>query len=145
MLPIIWLAIFLGLLLCEILTLNLTTIWFAAGAFVSFILAVLEANLIVQMIAFVLISFILLILTKPILKKFMDKDNLVKTNIDELPGSQAIVLEEINNMANTGKVMLRGMEWTARSMDNAKVIPKDSLVVVKEVQGVKLMVELQNK
>ena len=40
--------------------------------------------------------------------------------------------------------MLKGMEWMARTPDDEQKISKDTIVVVQEVQGVKLIVE-ENK
>ena len=44
---------------------GLTSIWFAAGSFVAFIIALLGGNVVVQGIAFILVSVVLLALTKP--------------------------------------------------------------------------------
>ena len=41
---IYWLAIFIVLLIIEIATMGLTTIWFAGGALVTFILAMLDVS-----------------------------------------------------------------------------------------------------
>ena len=41
---IIWLVIFALLIVVEIITLGLTTIWFAVGAFVAFVAALLGAR-----------------------------------------------------------------------------------------------------
>ena len=57
-----WLIALVALLIIEIITLGLTTIWFAAGAFISFVAAWLGAPLGVQLAVFFIVSFVLLIL-----------------------------------------------------------------------------------
>ncbi len=48
--------------LVELMTVGLTSIWFAAGSFVAFIIAPLGGNVVVQGIAFILVSVVLLAL-----------------------------------------------------------------------------------
>ena len=63
---IYWLAIFIVLLIIEIATMGLTTIWFAGGALVAFLVAVLGLGLGVQIIIFAIVSLALLAVTRPI-------------------------------------------------------------------------------
>ncbi|MNO00201.1 hypothetical protein D3C81_2200310 [compost metagenome] len=63
-----------------------------------------------------------------------------KTNYESLEGSSVKVLEKIDNFNSTGVVLLNGLEWTARSVDDS-IIPAGKKVIVKEVSGVKLIVE----
>ena len=56
---IIWLIVLVVLLLVEIITLGLTTIWFVGGALVAFISTYLKANIWVQLILFIVVSLIL--------------------------------------------------------------------------------------
>ena len=65
----------------------------------------------------------------------------VPTNADRNIGRTAVVTEEINNLAATGAVKVDGLDWTARSTDDNITIPKDSVVVIREIRGVKLLVE----
>ena len=61
--------------------------------------------------------------------------------MDELIGMEGVVLEEIDNLKSTGKVQVRGMEWTARSQDQDKRIEKDKIVEICAIEGVKLIVK----
>ena len=63
MTPIYWLIVFVVLIAIEIATLALTTIWFAGGAFIGFLLCLLGFSTGIQLVGFVLISFLLLFLT----------------------------------------------------------------------------------
>ncbi len=135
---IIWLVIAAILIVSEIVSLGLTTIWFAGGAIVAAVLAHFGAHWIVQILVFAIVSFVLLVLTRPIAQKHLMKD-MEKTNIDGLIGMTGLVTETIDNTKAEGVVILDGKEWTARSV-NGEIIEKDSKVKVDSISGVKLMV-----
>lgn len=134
-----WLIIMVIFLIIEIITLGLSTIWFAAGALVSYITALLGANLAVQIIVFLVVSIVALIFTRPIALRFFNKDR-EKTNVDTIIGMTAKVLEDIDNRNSTGKVIINGIEWMARAVSD-EVIAAGTMIVVKEVSGVKVICE----
>ena len=136
----IWLAVLVVCVGIEIATMGLTTIWFAGGALVSAILAALNAPLWLQIVAFFVVSLILLYLTRPVAVKYFNKDR-VKTNVESLIGRQAIVISEIDNLQGIGQVTVGGQEWSARSVKDDIQLPVGSVVVVRSVSGVKLIVE----
>ena len=105
---IFWLILFIILLIIEICTLGLTTVWFAIGALVSWILALLQVSLPVQVIVFLVVSILLFILTRPIAIKYFNRDR-EKTNADGLIGQVAIVTEAIDAIQSTGVVVINGM------------------------------------
>lgn len=135
---IIWLVIAAILIVSEIVSLGLTSIWFAGGAIVAAVVAHFGAHWIVQILVFAVVSFVLLILTRPIAQKHLMKD-MEKTNIDGLIGTIGLVTETIDNTKAEGVVILDGKEWTARSV-GGEVIEKDNKVKVESISGVKLMV-----
>ena len=135
---ICWLAVFVLLIVIELATMGLTTIWFAGGAVAGFIASMLGANVVIQAVFFV-VSIVLLIFTRPFAVRYINS-NKTKTNIDGLIGQEALVLEEINNIRETGCARLEGKEWTARSVDDT-VIPADTVVIVERIEGVKLIVK----
>ena len=136
----IWLAVLVVCVGIEIATMGLTTIWFAGGTLVSAILAALNAPLWLQIVAFFVVSLILLYLTRPVAVKYFNKDR-VKTNVESLIGRQAIVISEIDNLQGIGQVTVGGQEWSARSVKDDVQLPVGSVVVVRSVSGVKLIVE----
>lgn len=136
----IWLAVLVVCVGIEIATMGLTTIWFAGGALVSAILAALNAPLWLQIVAFFVVSLILLYLTRPVAVKYFNKDR-VKTNVESMIGRQAIVISEIDNLQGIGQVTVGGQEWSARSVKDDVQLPVGSVVVVRSVSGVKLIVE----
>lgn len=135
-----WLILFAILLVIEIFTMGLTTIWFAVGSLAAFALDWLGFGMTVQLVVFVVLSVLLFGLTRPIAMKYFNKDR-TKTNVDSMIGKKALVLEPIDNLRATGKVEVDGNEWTARALEDDKVFAKDAEVSVVRVQGVKLIVE----
>ena len=136
---IFWLILFVILLIIEILTMGLTTVWFAGGALVAFVLAYVGFGLPVQIIVFLLVSIILLILTRPIAIKFFNKERQ-KTNAESLIGQKAVVLEMIDTIHGTGRVEVNGMEWSAKVDEASYLIDVGEIVVIEGIQGVKLIV-----
>lgn len=135
-----WLLIAAILIVFELISLGLTTIWFAGGAFVASIAAIAGAGLPVQIILFLVVSIGLLLITRPLAVKHLDSKT-EKTNAEGLIGQTALVLQEINNLQETGQAKINGMEWTARAKNNEEIIPVGTAVTVVEIQGVKLIVE----
>ena len=137
---IFWLILFVILLIIEILTMGLTTIWFAGGALVAFILAYVGFGLPVQIIVFLLVSIALLVLTRPIAMKFFNQERQ-KTNAESLIGQKAVVLETIDTLHGTGRAEVNGMEWSAKTDDAEETIEAGEVVVIEGIQGVKLIVK----
>lgn len=85
---IFWLALVAVMLIIEIFTLGLTTIWFSLGALVAAIAAGVDAPLWIQILLFSVVSVVIMILVRPFAMKVMDKDR-TKTNIEDVIGGQA--------------------------------------------------------
>ena len=140
MMMIGWLAAIVILIGIEVNTMALTTIWFAGGALAAFFAAVLGCSLNVQLMIFLIVSCILLYATKLFAVKYFNKGT-VQTNVAELIGKKAKVTETIDNQISKGAAVVNGQEWTARAEDETQVIAEGTFVQIKEIQGVKLIVE----
>ena len=138
--PIIWLGILAVLLIIEGLTAALTTIWFAGGALAAAVAAGFGAGIVPQLLLFFAVSLVLLFFTRPVALKLMNKGT-EKTNVNSLPGKTAVVIQKIDNLAQTGQVRINDIEWLARTPDDNVTIPEGTVVVIKEVHGVRLIVE----
>lgn len=136
----IWLIVFVACIVIEIITMGLTTIWFAGGALIAAVGAALNAQLWLQIVLFVAVSLVLLYFTRPIAVKYFNKDR-VRTNAESLVGKQAIVISEIDNLQGIGQVTVGGQEWSARTTIEGITLPVGSVVIVRAISGVKLMVE----
>ncbi|MBK5896518.1 NfeD family protein [Catonella massiliensis] len=135
-----WLMAFIILVVMEFLTMGLTTIWFAIGALVSFFASLFGASAWIQIVLFLVVSLVVLIVYRPLAVKYVNSRR-TKTNVDDLIGREAKVVEKIDNLNETGRVLLNGIDWSARSTLTGGVIEEDTIVKVMEVQGVKLIVE----
>ena len=135
-----WLILFIIFLVCEIATLGLTTIWFAGGAFISFWLSIAGLGFIPQLVVFCLVSINLLVTTRPLATKYLNK-NTTRTNVEELIGKNVKVSEIIDNINETGHVMINGVEWLARAQHDGMVIQEGTLVRIMEINGVKAIVQ----
>ena len=135
---IIWLAAFVILIGIEAATMALTTIWFAGGAIIAFLLALLGANYNVQMAAFFIISCALLFFTRPFALRFVNKKT-VKTNVEGLIGKKARITADVDNDLATGAAVVSGQEGTARSSDGEPV-KEGTMGKIDAVNGVKLIV-----
>ncbi|MCH5265399.1 MAG: NfeD family protein [Lachnospiraceae bacterium] len=136
---IFWLIVVAVMLVIEIFTMGLTTIWFSLGAVAAAIAAGLGAPLWVQILLFSVVSILVMVLVRPFAVKVVNKER-IRTNIEEVVGAQGIVIEEIDNRQEKGTVRLRGVEWMARSTDGEVIAPEE-LVTVEAVSGVKLIVK----
>jgi len=134
-----WLLIIVVCIVIEAATLGLTTIWFCIGAIIAWIVSSLGFKLEVQIFIFLLVSILCLFITRPIAVKKL-KIGKTRTNADSIIGECIKVLTTIDNINNEGTVKARGQIWSARSF-NDEVIEKDEIVCVREIIGVKLIVE----
>lgn len=138
---IYWIILFLVLLLIELATVNLVSIWFAIGALGAFITSFFTDSILIQLLTFVVISVVSLLITLPIVKKFKSKEKIVPTNLDRVIGQNAEVTKEIKP-DHYGEVEIFGTTWTATSTDTLVVGEK---VKVLKLDGVKLIVQREEK
>lgn len=136
---IFWLIVLIACIVVEILTLGLTTIWFAGGALAAFIAALFSAPLWLEIILFVVVSAALLFFTRPLAMRFINQES-VKTNYESMTGRVGVVTEQVDNLNAAGCVRVSGQDWTARSSAAEEIIPVDTEVVVERIEGVKLIV-----
>jgi len=138
----IWLVLLIVFIAVEAATLGLTSIWFAGGALLAVIIAAVGGPVWLQILVFLIAALLLLVFTRPVAVKYFNKDR-IKTNVESIVGKQAIVTAQINNLQGVGTVVVSGQEWTARSCEEGITIPKDTVVIVESVSGVKLMVRVK--
>mgnify|MGYP001055530588 CR=1 FL=1 len=130
-----WLGLFVVLLIIEICTINLVSIWFAIGAFVSFFVSMFTENIFIQGAVFLVVSLLTLLVTKPFIKKM--KFQNVRTNLDRVVGMEGVVTEEISKF-EIGEVKVDGKRWSAKSDSSISV---GDVVEIERIDGVKLIVK----
>ena len=134
-----WFAACIVFALVEALTTGLASIWFALGSLAALVCALLGAPLWLQLLWFLAVSLAALVVTRPLVKKYINNRKKA-TNADSAVGRCALVTETIDELAGTGAVKLDGKVWTARTLSGCVAAPGEK-VVVREIRGVKLMVE----
>ena len=135
---ILWLIVLILAIVIEVITLGLTSIWFAGGAILAIIAALLHANIGIQIALFVLSTILLLYFTRPIAVKYFNKDR-VRTNAESIVDKQGIVIAEVDNLKGVGQVSVGGQEWSARSANDDQILEEGSVVEIVAISGVKLI------
>jgi membrane protein implicated in regulation of membrane protease activity len=132
----VWLALIIVTFIIEALTMDLVSIWFTAAGIGALISALLDLNLIIQLVVFIVIAGVLLLWTRPLAKKAL-AGRKVKTNADMVVGQIAVVTEKITR-DDRGAVKIQGKEWTAIT-DEEEILPGERVTVL-AIDGVKLVV-----
>ena len=136
---IIWLALMVIFLIVEaVCAIHMVSIWFAGGALVAAIAALLNGAVWLQLTLFLVVSCVILALMWPFVQKFLNP-GLQKTNIDSIIGTEGLVTADIDNLEAKGQVKLGGMEWTARSTSGDPICV-GTRIRVDRIEGVKVFV-----
>ena len=133
-----WLVLMVAFLAAEAATVTLVSLWFAAGALVALVAALLGGPLWLQVTLFLAVSAVLLALLRPLVKRYISPE-ITATNVDSVIGSTGLVTTAIDNASAAGQVKIGGMDWTARSTSGE---PNEvgTLVKVDKIEGVKAFV-----
>lgn len=140
MMQYVWLALMILFVIAECATVGLISIWFAGGCLVAMFLAMAGVPWGWQVVAALVVSLLLLILTRPIAVKHFNKKK-TKTNYQSVIGTVVRITERVDNFNQTGAAMADGKEWTVRSADETAILEVGDAAVVVAVEGVKLMVK----
>ena len=135
----LWLAAAIILAIVEANTVQLVSIWFAVGALAAMVPAIIGMSFTVQFAVFTVVSILVLAITRPFVKKKLAVQK-TETNSRALIGEVAKVVQPIDNLLSQGRVIVEDMDWSARS-ENGEPIDAGEEVLIKEIQGVKLIVE----
>ena len=138
---IMWCILLVAFLVIETETFQMLSVWFAIGAAVSAVLAAMEISVFAQVVVFVIVSVLCFIVFRPLALKLLKKNNSMEFNTDSYVGKILEVKEDIDNIKNTGVGVINGVEWSLRT-ENGQHIQAGELVVVKKIQGVKLIVDM---
>ncbi|HWT73895.1 MAG TPA: NfeD family protein [Mobilitalea sp.] len=117
---IYWLILIAVLIFVEILTLRFTTIWFAIGALVAFVVSLLFDNLFFEIFLFFAVSVAFLSFIRPLVMIY-HKSKKLQVNYEEIIGKYAFVTAAIDNRISKGQVEISGQEWSARSLEGDSI------------------------
>ncbi len=136
----IWMILAALFIVGEIFTAGFFLLWFGVGSAVAGLLALWGIGLVGQLTAFVLVSFVLFALSRRFADRFSKKQP-PGIGADRFVGRRGVVLEEIDNDTNTGRVRLDKEEWRADS-ETGDLIGEGTPVQVTGVSGTHVIVRL---
>ena len=128
---ICWLAALVALLALEAATVGLVSLWFAVGSLCALLTSFFVGNIWVQFAVFLAVSFLCLVIIRPLAKKYADPRR-VSTNADRVIGAEGVKAQ--------GQITVNGAPWTARTEEGCPAIPAGSRVRVLRIEGVKVIV-----
>ena len=123
----------------EIITVGFLLFCFGVAGLITMVVSFFTSNIIIQSVVFLVTSVILILSTKPFVKKFVNKETIV-TNVNSLIGKKAIVIQEINNLQGTVQIKISGEIWSAQN-ETDSIISENQEVEIIKVEGVKLIVK----
>ena len=133
----IWILVAAIFFIGELITMGFFLLWFGVGASVSEVLNYLGFSETTQIIAFILVSIVLLAASRPFAKRITQGLPSKKATSDRLIGEKGIVIEDISP-DNGGIVKIGGDIW--RAISDQK-ISKDERILVEKIKGVTLVVK----
>ncbi len=136
---IVWMIFAALMVVGEIFTAGFFLLWFGVGAFVAGLAAALGLTPVWQLAVFVATSGILVFVSRTFASK-ISAEQPGGIGADRLKGKIGIVLEEINNISNSGRVRLGREEWRAESNSDQIIKPNRKVMVVR-LEGTHLVVE----
>lgn len=136
----VWLGLLVIFLLIEMATVGLVTIWMAGGALAALILELAGLSFWWQIWAFLIVSFVLLIFTRPFAVKYINSHH-EKTNYEKIIGKVVRITERVDNLKETGTAVINGLEWTARAERDEEIIEQGDQAEVVRISGVKVIVK----
>lgn len=132
---LIWILIAVVFIILELITTTFFLVWFGIGAVVAALLNYLGFDIYIQFSGFVIVSAVLILLTR----KFADKitpENSKKTTAERLIGLNAKVIRQVDDTSYI--VRVSGEEWSAHTNDpvdigdTVKVVGINSIILIIE-------------
>ena len=135
---VVWGIMIIVFGIIEAATAGIVAVWFMGGALLTMVCALLGVPVPGQIVVFVLVSVVLLVATRPVIKKYTKNDG-EPLNADRCIGQLGIVVDTIDNMEAKGQVKTGGVLWSARSL-SGEIIEEGETVIIQKIEGVKVFV-----
>ena len=135
----IWLLLAGLFFIGEMITVGFLIFWLGIGALLAMIVSFFTTNIIIQTAVFVISSIILILATKPFVKKFVDVKK-TNTNVFSIIGKKALVIKELDPINAKGQIKVNSEIWSAES-ENGEKIGEGSEVEIIRINGVKAIVK----
>ena len=137
----IWVIAALVLLIAEMSSGDFWLTCIAIGCLAAGIVALLPIGLPLQVITFAAATLLSFGAVRPALRRhFRIGHDVIKTNVDALPGKVGVVTERIEGGSRPGRALVEGEDWRAASLDDSTLEPGTRIMVV-QVEGNILLVE----
>ena len=140
---LVWMILAAILVIGEIFTAGFFLLWFGIGAAVAGVLALFGLGAPWQWGGFLIISGVLFALSRRFAERVTTKQP-PGIGADRFIGKKGVVLEEISNIKNTGRVRIDKDEWRADSA-SGETIPQGEMVEVTKVEGTHLIIKVIKK
>lgn len=134
-----WLILAVVLAGAELATIQLVSVWFALGAVAAMLVSLTGVPIVVQLAVFTIVSCLALLLSRPLASRIIHSRK-THTNADAVIGMRGFVTQDIDNAHETGRVMVNGLSWSARSAHDEPLCA-NTCVKVLRIDGVKLIVQ----
>lgn len=139
----VWLGVAILALVIEFMTNDLSSIWAAAGAVVTMIVAIFCDIIWLQILLFIVLTLIGLLLVRRYVKRYVRR-NEIKTNSDAIVGKTAVVTQDVS-FGSVGAVFVDGKEWSAIAQNSEESISKGTKVEILAIEGVKLIIKVKGE
>ncbi|MDQ0388580.1 NfeD family protein [Streptomyces mutabilis] len=106
----------------------------AVGAVAAAVASGFGADLVVQVLVFVIVSVALIAVVRPVAARHRAQRPQLATGVDALKGRQAVVVERIDG-SEGGRIKLAGEIWSARALDPARAYEAGEEVDVVDIEG----------
>jgi membrane protein implicated in regulation of membrane protease activity len=118
----------------ELVSLDLVLLMFAGGALGGMTVALLGGPTVLQLVAFIVVSGLLLVLVRPIAQKHLtDRSPLQLDGVDTLIGRTATVTRDVD--AAGGRIRMGADEWSARTQHSGETFSMGQTVRILQVEG----------
>lgn len=136
----IWLIAAGVFFIAEIATVGFMIFWLGIAALITCVVSLFTSNLVIQMAVFVILSAILLLFTRPLINKFVNKkEPELLTNAFSIIGKEATVVKSFDEVSKLGQIQVGSETWTAVSKDD-ELLKEGDIVKVEDIDGVKAVV-----
>jgi membrane protein implicated in regulation of membrane protease activity len=118
----------------EVVSLDLVLLMFAGGALGGMAIAFAGGATVLQLVAFIAVSGVLLALVRPLAQKHLTQGTPLQLDgVDTLIGRTARVTRDVD--ADGGRIRMGADEWTARSQHRGENFAVGSTVRILQVDG----------
>jgi membrane protein implicated in regulation of membrane protease activity len=138
---VLWILAAVALAIGEMVTVSFFLGPFAGGALVAAIVALVGGGIVASTLVFLVASVLLLLFVRPVARRHLRQPTPLRTGTDALIGEPAQVLERIANREATGVARIGGEVWTARALDDDRVIEPGEPVTVVQIRGATALVD----